>query len=81
MYNYDLKRLIKQPKCYKNLDNPTCIDFILTNVPRTYVLETELTDFHSMTLTVLRKMFNTFQPRVIEKISSKAIGKDLQSCS
>ena len=25
--------LIKQPKCYRNPINPTCIDLILTNVP------------------------------------------------
>ena len=31
MYNF--KGLIKQPICYKNPDKPSCIDFILTNVP------------------------------------------------
>ena len=29
--NYDLKRLIRVPASYKNPDNPTCIDLILTN--------------------------------------------------
>lgn len=28
----DLKNLIKQPICYKNPSNLTCIDLILTNV-------------------------------------------------
>ena len=28
---YSLKSLIKKPKCFKNPDNPTCIDLILTN--------------------------------------------------
>ena len=32
--NYDLKSLIKQSTCYKNPDNPTCIDLFLTNAPR-----------------------------------------------
>ena len=44
--NYNQKRLIKQPTCYKNPNKPTCIDLILTNVPRMYqstcVLETGL---------------------------------------
>ena len=29
--NYDLKRLIRVPASYKNPDNPSCIDLILTN--------------------------------------------------
>ena len=57
---YNLLNLIKQPTCYKNPDNnPTCIDLILTNVPRkfqsTCVIETELSDFHLMTLITMRK--------------------------
>ena len=31
-----LKSLIKQPTCYKNLSSPTCIDFVLTNVLRSF---------------------------------------------
>ena len=44
--NYNQKRLIKQATCYKSPKKPTCIDLILTNVPRMYqstcVLETGL---------------------------------------
>ena len=73
--NYDLKSLIKQPTCYKNPDCPTCIDLILTNVPRSFqstcVVETRLSDFHLMTLTVLRKSFKTFQPKLIKYRSYK----------
>ena len=58
---YNLTNLIKQPTCYKNPDNPTCIDLILTNDPRTFqstcVIETGLSDFHLMTLTIMRKTF------------------------
>ena len=28
-----LESLIKKPTCYKNHENPTCIDLILTNRP------------------------------------------------
>ena len=42
--NYNLKSLIKEPTSYKNPNKPTCIDLILTNVPRMFqsscVLET-----------------------------------------
>ena len=31
--NYDLKTLIRKSTCYKNFENLTCIDLMLTNVP------------------------------------------------
>ena len=34
--NYSLKSLIRQPTCYKNFGKPTCIDLILTNMPRSF---------------------------------------------
>ena len=34
--NYNLKSLIKQATCYKNLDSPTRIDLLLTNAPRSF---------------------------------------------
>ena len=67
--SYNLKSLIKQPTCYKNPDKPTCVDLILTNVPRmfqsTCVIETGLSDFHLMTVTVMRKTFKKLSPRII----------------
>ena len=33
---YGLRNLIKQRKCYKNSDNPTCVDLVLTNSPRSF---------------------------------------------
>ena len=32
----DLKCLIKEPTCYKNPENPSCIDLILTNNPKCF---------------------------------------------
>ena len=67
--NYDLESLIKQPTCYKNPNKPTCIDLILTNVPRmfqsTCVTETGLFDFHLRTVTVMKKTFKIKCRRVI----------------
>ena len=52
--SYCLKSLIKQSKCFKNPENPSCIDLIFTNKPRsfhsTYVVERGLSDFHRMTI-------------------------------
>ena len=48
--NYNITSLIKQPTFYKNPNNPTCIDLILSNTPRSFqstcVIETALADFH-----------------------------------
>ena len=52
-------RSSNQPTCYKNPDNPTCTDLLLNNVSRsfqsTFILKTEPSNFHLMTLTVMRK--------------------------
>ena len=64
--NYNLKSLMKQPTCYKNPDNPTCIDLMLTNAPQGIcVLETGLSDFHLITLATMRKSFKKLQLRII----------------
>ena len=31
MSTYNLKNLVKQKTCFKNTENPSCIDLILTN--------------------------------------------------
>ena len=68
--DYNLKSLIKQPTCYKNPNKPICIGIILTNVPRifqsTCVIETGLSDFHLMIVTVMRTTFKKIRPRVID---------------
>ena len=66
---------LRQPTCYKSPSNPTCIDLILTNAPQkfqsTCVLETGLSDFHLMTVTVMRKIFKKLKPRTINYRSYK----------
>ena len=68
--SYNLTSLINQSTCYKNPSHLKFIDLIPTNVPRSFqttcVIETGLSDFHLMTLTVMRKSFiNKMKPRVI----------------
>ena len=56
---YNLKNLVKEPTCYKNPDNPSCIDLFLTNRPRTFqcttTIETGISDFHKLVVTVFYK--------------------------
>ena len=66
--NYNLKSLIKQATCYKNPNKHTCIDLILTNVPRmlqSTCVETGLSDLRLITVAVMRKTFKKISPRVI----------------
>ena len=76
-----LTSLIKQPTCYKNPSHPKCIDLILTNVPRSFqttcVIETGLSDFHLMTLTVMRKSFKKLKPRVTNYWSYKHFSNEI----
>ena len=73
--NYGLKNLIRQPTCNKNPSNPTCIDLILTNASQKFqsacVRETGLSDFHLMTVTVMRNIFKKLKPRTINYRSYK----------
>ena len=55
---YNFKSLIKYPTSFKNSEKPTTIDHILTNHPKCFqhpaVYETGLSEFHRLTLTVLK---------------------------
>ena len=66
---FGLTSLIKEPTCYKNPDNPSCIDLILTNSPLSFqnscVAETGLSHFHRMILTVTKMTFQKLKPRII----------------
>lgn len=58
---FDLASLIKEPTFYKNLGKPCCIDFILTNKPRSFQnscgTETGLSYFHIMIITATKMAF------------------------
>ena len=68
--SYNLKSLIKEPTCFKSVDNPSCIDLILTNHPKCFqnsgVYETGISDFHKLTFTVLKTYFQKANPRIIK---------------
>ena len=55
---YNTKNIIKEKTCFKNRENSTCIDLILTNRPRSFqdstVVETGLSGFHKMCVTVMK---------------------------
>ena len=85
--SYNLKNLIGYPTCFKNIDNPSCIDLILTNRYRSFqnnvTIETGLSDFHKMTVSVLKTFFRKMPPKIISyrnfsKFSPDDFRRDLQ---
>ena len=68
--SYNLKNLIKEPTCYKNPLKPSKIDLMLTNKNRSFqnsqTIETGLSDFHKMTVTVLKTYYQKKSPTLIK---------------
>ena len=58
---YNLVNLIKDPTCFKSVQNPTSIVVILTNKSNSFYnscsIETGLSDHHKMTITVLKRYY------------------------
>ena len=78
---------IKEKTCFKNPENATCIDLILSNRPRSYldstVVETGLSDFHKMFVTVMKMYHCRQRPSVItyrkfKSFSNTEFLKDLE---
>ncbi len=67
---YGLKSLINSPTCFKSVTNPSCIDLILTNRKNCFqnstTIETGLSDFHHLVLTVLKTTFKRKPPKEVK---------------
>ena len=77
---YNLKNLIMGPTCFKNPLNPSSIDLILTNrnlsFQHSQTIETGLSDYHSMVVTVLKSFFQKQSPVTIKYRDYKNMNKD-----
>ena len=67
---YGCKNIFKDKTCFKNPINPNCIELIITNRPKSFqeseVIETGLSDFHKMSLTVMKVFYNKQKPKIIQ---------------
>ena len=65
----DAKNIVKVKTCFKNIENPSCIDLFITNsvnsFQNTTSISTGLSDFHKMVVTVLKTTFQKSKPREI----------------
>ena len=63
---YSLSNLIQEQTCYKNPANPRCIALFLTISHRSFqnpsVVETGVSDFHRMIVTVFKTRFQRLPP-------------------
>ena len=83
MSTYNLKSIVKQKACSKNPDNPSCIDLIQTNSPRSFqdssVFETGLSDFHKLTNTVLKQYFPKPKPKIVNYRDYRTWQRDIET--
>ena len=67
---FHAKNLVKEPTCFKNPGNPSCVDLFITNSSgsfmRTSAVSTGLSDFHKMIVTVMRTTFPRGGPLVVQ---------------
>ena len=59
---YGCTNIVKDKTCFRSPVNPTCVDLMITNRPKSFqeseVIETWLSDFHKMSLTVMKVFYN-----------------------
>ena len=77
---YNLKNLVNEPTCFKNVDNPSCIDLILTNkslyFQKTTVIETRISDFHKLIGTTMKFSFQKQEPIIFNYRNYKRFNND-----
>ena len=69
LFEHSVTNLVKEPTCFKSLDNPSCIDLFLTNSPQSFLktstITTGLSDFHRMVVTVMKTTFPKAEPKIV----------------
>ena len=80
---YGTKSLIKIPTCYKNSANTTCIDLMVTNsdgsnqsCQNSCTIETGLSDFHEVIVTILKIYFQKREAKVINYIGYRNLANE-----
>ena len=69
LFQYEMQSVNKEPICFKNAHNPSCIDFILTNSPGSFfkmeILFTGLSYFHELVISVFKTTFSKSKAKEI----------------
>ena len=87
MDEFHAKNLVKERTCFKNPENPSCIDMFITNSSKSFqkttTVSTGLSDFHKMIVTVMRTTFPKSLPKVVtyrdfSKYNPNEFGRELR---
>ena len=77
---YNFKSLVKKPTCFKSIENPSCVDLILTNkylyFQHTSIIETGLSDIHKLTVTQMKAKFIKQKPKILNYRNYKFFNND-----
>ena len=77
---YNAINIVNEPTCFKNIQNPSCIDLFITNkrgsFQNTTAISTGLSDFHKMVVTVFKTKFEKQAPKIIHYRSYKNFNND-----
>ena len=80
-YVYNCKNIIKENTCFKNPDNPSCIDLFITNRPACFnssmTIETGLSNFHKRTISVMKIFYEKQKPNIIRYRNYKNFNNEL----
>ena len=76
-YQHKLTSINRYPTCYKNSNNPSCIDHVLTNSPKSFfktqIIFTGLSDFDKLVLYVFKLLFSKAKAKEISYRNLKRI--------
>ena len=66
---YNASNIVKQPTCFKNIQNPSCIDLFITNKNKSFqnttTISSGLSDFHKMVITIFKSKFGKQKPKLM----------------
>ena len=88
LYQHGLTSINRYPTCYKNPNNPSCIDHILTNSPKCCfkreTVFTGLSDFHKLVLSLFNLYFSKAKAKEmlysnIRDFNENNFNRDLQN--
>ena len=78
---FDLKNIVSEPTCYKNVNNPSLLDVIVTNSPRRLAnhlnIDIGLSDFHHIVCAATKMHVPKTNSRVITYRRYKDFNEDL----
>ena len=80
LHDYNAVNIIHKYTCYKSMNNPSCIDLIITNSANSFqntsTFCTGLSDFQKLLVTVLKTSFRKTAPKEIHYRDYKKFNAD-----